>query len=458
MARSPNFAGFLSLLIPGLGQFTSGRRYRGTVVFIGTLVILGTVFWYGDPRWYVAPLLIWLWNIWDATRLAHKARSAPGWIPIMIGLVAAYGIGWVVVGIDLSKADLNRAIAIIQPMFRPDFIQQKNETNEAWVEILVPCQSDRSVSGENEQDGKKVMISPACGAVGELITLSASGLWPDTDTDIWWEDPNGSDKMIGKDEANMLVVTTDSSGSLTTTFTVPLTALIAVPDPSVSPPHRVYLSQTHLLKGIELSYVGGRILQGALVTIGMALIATALGALLAIPISFLAARNLMGGNPVTYAIYVVVRTILNIVRSVEALIIAIIFVVIVGLGPFAGVLALAVHSTAALAKLYSEIIEGIDPGPIEAIRATGASWMQIVRYAVIPQIIPPYVSFTIYRWDINVRSATIIGFVGGGGIGFLLIELIRINDFRGVGALFITIAVIVMTLDFFSARVRQKLL
>jgi phosphonate transport system permease protein len=136
---------------------------------------------------------------------------------------------------------------------------------------------------------------------------------------------------------------------------------------------------------------------------------------------------------------------------------AIVFVVIVGLGPFAGALALALHSIAALAKLYSEVIEGIDAGPIEAIRATGANWVQTVRYAVIPQIIPPFTAFTVYRWDINVRSATVIGFVGGGGIGFLIVELIRVNNMRGVSSVLIAIAVIVITLDYFSAKVREKL-
>jgi len=120
-------------------------------------------------------------------------------------------------------------------------------------------------------------------------------------------------------------------------------------------------------------------------------------------------------------------------------------------------LALAVHSVAALGKLYSEVIEGIDPGPIEAIRATGANWVQTVRYAVIPQIVPPFTAFTIYRWDINVRSATVIGVVGGGGIGFLLIELIRVSNMRGVSAAFIAIAVVVIILDYFSAKVRERL-
>jgi phosphonate transport system permease protein len=118
---------------------------------------------------------------------------------------------------------------------------------------------------------------------------------------------------------------------------------------------------------------------------------------------------------------------------------------------------MAVHSVAALAKLYSEVIEGIDPGPIEAVRATGANWVQVVRYGVIPQIVPPFTAFTIYRWDINVRSSTIIGFVGGGGIGFYLIEWIRINDLHGVSAAVIAIAVVVVLLDFISAKVREKL-
>ena len=449
--------GLLSTLIPGLGQFYSGQRYRGVAILLGTLVGLGMVAWYGNPIWYAAPALIWLWNILDAIRFTAKGRSLSILIPVIAGLAAAYGIGWKVVGIDFSKADMNRAIAIMSPMFHPDFIQKRSESTDILVEVLVPCLPGRTVSGQNQVDGKKVTVTPFCADIGETLTVNATGLWPNTDTKIWWEDPNGSVKMIGPGESTMLVVHTDANGALTTPVTIPSTATIAVPDVTVSPPHRILLQQTRLLGGIELSYVGGRVLGGGLETIGMALMATALSMLLAIPLSFLAARNLMSANPFTYAIYFIVRTLLNILRSIESLIMAIIFVVIVGLGPFAGVLALAVHSVAALAKLYSEVIEGIDTGPIEAVRATGANWIQIVRYAVIPQIVPPFTAFTIYRWDINVRSATIIGFVGGGGIGFLLIELIRINDFRGVSSLFITIAVIVILLDYVSAKIRERL-
>jgi phosphonate transport system permease protein len=455
--HSSLLSGCLSALIPGLGQFYAGQRYRGAAILVGILVILGMVAWYGNPVWYAAPALIWLWNILDAIRLTTQERTLTILIPVIAGLAAAYGIGWKVVGIDFSKADMKRAIAIMRPMFSPDFIQKRSESTEAWVEVMVPCLPDRTVSGQNKVDNKIITVKPTCADVGETLTITATGLWPNAETKIWWEDPNGSVKMVGKGEAAMLIVTSDANGTLTTPVTIPSTATIAVPDVSVSPPHRIHLEQTRLLGGIEFSYVGGRVLQGGLQTIGMALIATVLGMILAVPISFLAARNLMGASPFTYGIYFIVRTILNIVRSIEALIIAIVFVVIVGLGPFAGVMALAVHTVAALAKLYSEVIEGIDPGPIEAVRATGASWSQIVRYSVIPQIVPPFTSFTIYRWDINVRSATIIGFVGGGGIGFLLIELIRINDFRGVSSLFITIAVIVILLDYVSAKIRERL-
>lgn len=325
-----------------------------------------------------------------------------------------------------------------------------------WVPVQVPC-APEPPTALREDGEKKATAIPDCGRVSETIIVSVSGMWPNAETNVVWNNPIGNAMMLGEGEITMLVLTTDDTGSLTTAIRVPSTALVAAPDPTLPQFHRVVFDQYRPTGGYELSFIGNEVLKGALTTVAMALIATVLAVFFAIPVSFLAARNLMTGNPVTYTIYIVVRTLLNILRSIESLIIAIVFVVIVGLGPFAGALALAVHSIAALAKLYSEVIEGIDPGPIEAIRATGANWVQTVRYAVIPQIIPPFIAFTIYRWDINVRSATIIGFVGGGGIGFLLIELTRVNNMRGISSVFIAIAVIVITLDYFSAKMRERL-
>jgi phosphonate transport system permease protein len=155
-------------------------------------------------------------------------------------------------------------------------------------------------------------------------------------------------------------------------------------------------------------------------------------------------------------IYSVTRTLLNIVRSIEPLIWAIVAGIWVGLGPFAGTIALTLHTIASLAKLYSEAIESIDPGPLEALYATGADRLQTIVYAVIPQILPPFISFTIYRWDINVRMSTIIGLVGGGGIGFILIQWIRLYQYDQVGLAVWLITITVATLDYVSSAIRER--
>ena len=160
--------------------------------------------------------------------------------------------------------------------------------------------------------------------------------------------------------------------------------------------------------------------------------------------------------PMGYWVYFVTRSILNGVRSVEPLIMVIVFVVWVGIGPFAGVVALGLHTIAALGKLFSEQVESIALGPLEAVRATGANRAQVIRFAVVPQIVPPYISFLMYRWDINVRFSTIIGFAGGGGIGFLLQQNIRLLDYRAASAAMLAIAIVVSSMDYISSAIRQR--
>ncbi|MEZ4668257.1 MAG: ABC transporter permease subunit [Anaerolineae bacterium] len=160
--------------------------------------------------------------------------------------------------------------------------------------------------------------------------------------------------------------------------------------------------------------------------------------------------------PMGDVLYNITRTILNALRSIEPLIMGIVFVIWVSIGPFAGVLALTLHSIASLGKLYSEQIESIDLGPIEAIQSTGATRLQTIIYAVVPQIIPPYISFTMYRWDINVRMSTIIGFVGGGGIGFLLQQQINLLRYDQAGVAVLAIAIVVSVLDYLSASIRER--
>ena len=198
-------------------------------------------------------------------------------------------------------------------------------------------------------------------------------------------------------------------------------------------------------------------LKALIETVYIALTATVIALPPSFILSFLSARTLMKGSTLSFSIYNVIRFITNFSRSIEPLIWAIIFSVWVGIGPFAGMLALMVHTVASLTKQYSEQIEDIDNGPIEAIEATGAHPLQVITYAIIPQIVIPFLSFTIYRWDINVRMATIIGLVGGGGIGTMLMQYQGLAQWHEVGLIIIMIAFVVWIMDYVSARIREAL-
>lgn len=192
-------------------------------------------------------------------------------------------------------------------------------------------------------------------------------------------------------------------------------------------------------------------------TIFIAFMATVIAVPLAFSLSFFCAKNIMSENGFLVFIYSLLRTLFNISRSIEPILWAIIFSIWVGFGPFAGMLALMLHSVASLAKQYSEIVECVDDGPIEGIRATGAGFIQTIWFAIVPQIVLPYISFTIYRWDINVRMATIIGFVGGGGIGELLLQYQGQARWPQVGTVIVVIAFVVWVMDAASAYVREAI-
>lgn len=194
-----------------------------------------------------------------------------------------------------------------------------------------------------------------------------------------------------------------------------------------------------------------------LVTIFQAMLATTFGGLLAVPFSFLAAKNLTGRSRLSRWLYLATRGLFNVLRSIEALLYVAIFVFWVGIGPFAGVLGLAVTAFALLGKLFSEAIENIDLGPIEAITATGANRLQVIRYGILPQIIPPFISYAIYQWDINIRMATIIGFAGGGGIGLRLNNYFGMLQYHKAGTVVLFIVAVVALMDFASAKLRAKM-
>jgi len=203
--------------------------------------------------------------------------------------------------------------------------------------------------------------------------------------------------------------------------------------------------------------IAGVVFDKMVETIFVALMATVAAVPVAFVLSFAAARNLSRHSAGAMALYSLVRFLANLTRSIEPVLWAIIFSVWVSFGPFGGMLALFVHSVASLIKLYSEQIESVDTGPIEAIEATGAGRLQTIWYAVVPQVVLPYLSYTIYRWDINVRMATIIGLVGGGGVGELLMQYFGLGRYNEVGTIVLFITAVVWTMDWLSAKVREAI-
>jgi phosphonate transport system permease protein len=200
------------------------------------------------------------------------------------------------------------------------------------------------------------------------------------------------------------------------------------------------------------------VLKALTITVATAMIGTALAALLAVPTSLLAARNLTRKSLVGRISYLFTRVFFNVDRGVDTLIIALVFVSAVGLGPLAGVLAMAIHSMADLGKLYSEAIENTDKGPLEALEAAGAPGTSVVRWAVLPQVLPLFVSYTLYRFEINFRVSIILGFVGAGGIGFLIQETMRSGKYEQMAVAVLAVIVMVNILDFISASVRRRII
>jgi phosphonate transport system permease protein len=175
-------------------------------------------------------------------------------------------------------------------------------------------------------------------------------------------------------------------------------------------------------------------------------------AVLAVPLGLASARNV--APP---ALFHPARAVLNFFRSVDTLVYALIFVAAVGLGPFPGVLAVVAYTTTSLAKLYSEAVEGIDPGPVDAITATGATPLQVLRFGVLPQVLPLFLSYVLYRLETNIRAATVLGFVGAGGIGFYLQTYLRLIDYPAASTVLLVTVLMVMVVDTVSSKVRARL-
>ena len=194
------------------------------------------------------------------------------------------------------------------------------------------------------------------------------------------------------------------------------------------------------------------IISGIIESLTMTYISTVIGVIISIPVALGAAKNI---SPLP--IYYLCRGIIILARSFQEVIIAILFVVMIGLGPLAGILTLSFTSIGFIAKLLAEEIEGIDSSQVEAIKATGGSWLQVLTYGIIPQIMPRFIGLSVYRLDINFRASAIIGVVGAGGIGATLTAAFDRYDFSSASAILILMILIVLVGEYFSSQIRKKI-
>jgi phosphonate transport system permease protein len=200
------------------------------------------------------------------------------------------------------------------------------------------------------------------------------------------------------------------------------------------------------------------IIKLTLETLYIAVLGTTIGAVIAIPLSFFGARNLMRRNPVGTVAYFTIRFLMAVIRSIPTLFWGILWVIVIGIGPFPGVLAVTTFSVGLISKLFSEAIEAVDWGPVEALTATGANPIQVVVHGVVPQVMPYMIANILYSFEVNVHSSTILGAVGAGGIGLLLLEYIGLFEYPQLAMLLIVVIVMTSTIDYSSAAIRRRII
>lgn len=366
----------------------------------------------------------------------------------LIGIFVVFAFG---LSVNVTQPNFGKLVTnfykikqILPQLLSPDIITRSSGNEVFDLPYPIPCGS-ATPTPPSFSGGIQLIAEPPCTNVGESFTLTGTGFPGNADVRIDYLLPDGS-LLPG------IRFTSPANGSFTQQLQArPIAATVNGVTASVQvtvklPGGKIQPSQT-LNEVTDLMFV----------TILMALLSTTLGTILALPISFLAARNVTKKGIIGNTTYFLSRSVLNIIRSFDPIVMATVFALIVGFGiPFAGILGLMLVTTASLGKMFSEAIENIDLGPVEALTATGANRTQVLLYAVVPQIVPDFLSYIIYHWDINVRISTVIGFVGGGGIGYYLSQMINTTQWQKASTALIEIIIVVMVLDFLSADVRKR--
>ena len=406
-STNPTFGMLASLIVPGLGQFLLNKRWRGVLTLLTTALLASLVFWSSVSQkignvTLGGVTLSWLWLplamfwIWNVLDARLLAAGKP--LTLLPGIIFAaiilYVIAWNVTDVKLQR-----------------LVERFGDARVVGLNLLNPDVVTISINGEDQ------VCDWSC-----LFTYLG-------------------DQMAGRPLPGTLRVSDNLLDIVGRVKLVPV------------PKWQVSLGLAQAGSEVE-TFVAGTLVE----TVAMGLMATLLSTILAIPISFLAAQNIMSRIPGGMVIYYLARGVLNVVRAVDTIVWGLLVIVWVGLGSFAGVIALTIHSVASLGKLLSEEIESVDPGPIEAITATGADLFQTIRYAVIPQVVPSFLAYSLLRWDINMRSATIIGFVAGGGIGFFVVETTRMGAYQQYATALWAVAIVIILVDYVSAKWRENIL
>lgn len=405
MFRSSNSAPVFSLIVPGSGQFLLGKRWRGVLILFITMLLAFLVQWsmvnlkigqVGEfsVSWLWLPFILF-WG-WNVfdARQLSGGKTFSPVAGVFLAAIILYVIAWEVTDVKLDR-----------------LVTRFSDAQLVMRDLVNPELAITTIGGEEK------VCSWGC-----LF-------------DYWGA------LISGRQPANPVKIS-ENLGDIFGRM-------------AIQPVPRWQIRWGLAQEGQRVNtFVAGKMIE----TIAIGLMATLFSTVLAIPLSFLAAHNIMSRVPGGTAIYYSMRTFLNVVRAVDTVVWGLIVIVWVGLGSFAGVIALTIHSLAALAKLYSEEIEHIDPGPVEALTATGANLLQTIRYAIIPQITPPFLAYTLLRWDINMRSATVVGFVAGGGIGFFVVETIRMGGYQQYATALWAVAVVIILVDAISARWRANIL
>ncbi len=385
-----------SVIIPGLGQFLQKKRWRGITIFISAILLTF--------------LIVWAFTLYGTAEF-RLGNSNISWLSIPLVL---FWIWNVIDSVNLRKVKTASVLPGVLCAVIILFIIAW-EVTEVKPYRLVERINDAKIVATR-------IINP------DYFTVDVNGVDEICSWDCLWL--NLENKITSQPTQNIRF--SDNTGDIFGK----IQNVSSLGDP------------------IKPTFITGKLIE----TIAIGLMATLFSTIIAFPLSFLGAKNIMERVPGGNIFYFIMRTIFNLGRAVDTIVWGILVIVWVGLGSFAGVIALTIHSAAALAKLYSEEIEHIDPGPVEAITASGGNTMQVIRYGVIPQITPPFLGYTLLRWDINMRSATVVGFVAGGGIGYFVLETIRMGAYQEYAAALWAIAAIIIIVDYISSRWREYIM